>query len=48
MGKIHIGKKQFFDVNADYRDMFQTVGGVRIPVSLDEAGRGTVIEHVKA
>ena len=48
LGKIHIGKKQLFDDDSDYRDMLQAVAGVRSSADLDEAGRRTVIEHLNA
>ena len=48
LGKIHIGKKQLFDDDGDYRDMLQSVAGVSSAADLDEAGRRKVIEHLKA
>ena len=39
LGKIHIGKKQLFDDDGDYRDMLQSVAGVSSAADLDEAGR---------
>ncbi len=48
LGKIHIGKKQLFDDDGDYRDMLQSVAGVRSAADLDEAGRRLVLEHLKA
>lgn len=47
LGKIHIGKKQLFDDDGDYRDMLQSVAGVRSAADLDDAGRRSVIEHLK-
>ena len=48
LAKIHIGKKQLFDDDGDYRDMLQSVAGVRSAAKLNEAGRRAVIEHLKA
>lgn len=48
LAKIHIGAKQLFDDDGDYRDMLFSVAGVRSAKQLDEAGRRTVIEHLKS
>ena len=48
LAKIHIGKKQLFDDGGDYRDMLQSVAGVRSAADLDEGGRRAVLEHLKA
>jgi len=48
LGKIHIGAEQLFDDDSDYRDMLQAVAGARSAADLDEAGRRTVTEHLKA
>ncbi len=48
LAKIHIGAKQLFDDDGDYRDMLESVAGVRSAKQLDEAGRLAVIEHLKA
>ena len=48
LAKIHIGAKQLFDDDSDYRSMLQSVAGVRSAADLDEAGRRKVIEHLKA
>ncbi len=48
LAKIHIGKKQLFDADEDYRDMLESVAGVRSAADLDEAGRRKVLEHLKA
>ena len=48
LAKIHVGSKQLFDDDDDYRGMLQAVAGVRSAADLDEAGRRKVIEHLKA
>lgn len=49
LAKIHIAAKQLFgDDEEAYRDMLESVAGVRSAARLDEAGRRKVIEHVKA
>ena len=48
LAKIHIGAKQLFDDDGDYRDMLFSVAGVSSAKQLDEAGRRAVIEHLKA
>ena len=48
LAKIHIGAKQLFDDDGDYRAMLESVAGVRSAADADEAGRRRVIEHLKA
>ena len=49
LGKIHIGAKQLFgDDREAYEDMLEAVTGVRSSAGLDQAGRRTVIEHLKS
>ena len=48
LAKIHIGKKQLFDDDGDYREILQFVAGVRSAADLDEAGRRIVIKRLKA
>lgn len=49
LGKIHMGAKQLFgDDEEAYRDMLESVAGVRSAAGLDAAGRRQVIEHLKA
>lgn len=38
LAKIHIGKKQLFDDDGDYRAMLKSVVGVRSAADLDQAG----------
>ena len=49
LAKIHIGAKQLFgDDREAYEDMLEEVTGARSSAGLDQAGRGAVIEHLKA
>ena len=47
LAKIHIGKKQLFDGDGEYRAMLRSLAGVRSAADLDEAGRRAVLEHLK-
>lgn len=47
LAKIHIGEKQLFGSKDAYRDMLESVAGVRSAADLDEAGRVKVIEHLE-
>lgn len=46
LAKIHIGAKQLFRAEDDYRDMLQKVTGQRSAAKLNAAQRGKVIEHL--
>ena len=48
LAKIHIGEKQLFPSKDAYRDMLESVAGVRSAADLDQAGRVKVIEHLEA
>lgn len=49
LAKIHIGAKQLFgDDREAYEDMLEEVTGKRSSAGLDQAGRQTVIEHLKS
>jgi len=46
LAKIHIAEKQLFRSKDEYRDMLESVAGVRSAADLDAAGRGKVLDHL--
>ncbi len=48
LAKIHIAEKQLFRSKDEYRDMLESVAGVRSAADLDAAGRGKVLDHLAA
>ena len=47
LAKIHIAAKQLFDDDAAYRDMLESVCGVRSAADLDQAGRTKLLGHLR-
>ena len=48
LAKIHIGAKQLFDDEQEYRDMLESVVGARSAADLDAVGRRRVLDHLRA
>lgn len=46
LAKIHIAEKQLFRSKEEYRDMLESMAGVRSAADLDAAGRGKVLDHL--